>query len=131
MRWSQATVQPFLDVHTAVLNDSQRWMASSIKRAHSVTVRWRFPCLSDQALLGVSAVSTGNAQIRPANGTSTSTIALSQRRPRLVSPATAAQPGPNPNTVQLGGFRSVEQSLSCHFLTITGPLTALTEPYWS
>jgi hypothetical protein len=60
-------------------------MASSIKRAHSVTVRWRCPCRSDQALLGVSAVSTGNAQMRPANGTSTSTIALSQRRPRPVT----------------------------------------------
>jgi hypothetical protein len=35
-------------------------------------------------LLGVSAVSTGRAQMRPAKGTSTSTIALSQRRPRLV-----------------------------------------------
>ena len=31
---------------------SQRWSASSIRRAHSVTVRWRRPCRSDQALLG-------------------------------------------------------------------------------
>jgi len=42
-------------------------------------------------LLGVSAVSTGNAQMRPANGTSTSTIALSQRRPRLVGLGTSAR----------------------------------------
>jgi len=33
------------------------------------------------------------------------------------------------NTVQLGGFRSVKQPLSSRFLTITGRLTALTEPY--
>jgi hypothetical protein len=38
--------------------------------------------------------------------------------------------GASPNTVQLGGFRSVKQPLSSRFLTITGRLTALTEPYW-
>ena len=63
---------------------SQRLKISSTMRAHSVTVRWRCPWRSDQALLGVSAVSTGKPQIRPANGTPTSTMALSQRRPRLV-----------------------------------------------
>ncbi len=39
------------------------------------------------------------------------------------------KPAPNCNTVQLGGFRSVKQPLSSRFLTITGRLTALTEPY--
>ncbi len=63
---------------------SQRLKVSSTMRAHSVTGRWRRPWRSDHALLGVSAVSTGKPQMRPANGTSTNTIALSQRRPRLV-----------------------------------------------
>ena len=63
---------------------SQRRKVSSTRRAHSVTVRWRRPWRSDHALLGVSTVSTGKAQMRPAKGTSTSTMALSQRRPRLV-----------------------------------------------
>jgi len=63
---------------------NQRRIVSSTKRAHSVTVRWRSPWRSDHALLGVRAVSTGKPQTRPANGTSTSTMALSQRRPRLV-----------------------------------------------
>jgi hypothetical protein len=63
---------------------SQRRRTSSTWRAHAVTGRWRRPWRSDQALLGVSAVSTGKAQMRPAKGASTSTIALSQRRPRAV-----------------------------------------------
>jgi hypothetical protein len=69
---------------TMARSGNQRRMASSARRAHAVTGRWRRPCCSDHALLGASALSTGKAQIRCANGTSTSTMALSQRRPRLV-----------------------------------------------
>jgi hypothetical protein len=64
---------------------SQRRTVSSTSRAHSVTGRWRRPWRSHHALLGVSAVSTGKAQTRCAKGTSTRTMALSQRRPRLTA----------------------------------------------
>ena len=72
-------------MHLLVHMRGERWRARAATggvRGTAGSDHWRCVCLP--RLLGDKAISTGRAQMRPANGMSASTTALSQRRLRLV-----------------------------------------------